>query len=138
MSKTKSETPPVEGDSPFPLTDEKALLRLYYEGSRLPSPTDGFLILLRVQPEGDGSGSILFECNSSSLRFRLDVPKATRTERAKVKAMIDDDREPKCPRHHGEQLLIRVKNDFLCPRCGVRYARHRTARQEIGPSGPAV
>ena len=121
MSQMTSDT--AEDDVPFPLTDEKALLRLYYEGSRMRSPTDGFLILLHVQPEGDGSGSLLLECNSSSLRFKLSVPKATRTERSKVKAMIDDDREPKCPRHHGEQLLTRVKDDFLCPLCGVRYAK---------------
>lgn len=123
MSKTKKDVAAVDDDTPFPLPDEKALLRLYYEGGRLPSPTDGFLILLRVQPEADGSGSILFECNSSSLRFRLNVPKATRTERTKVKAMVEGAHEPKCPRHLGEELLVRVKNDYLCPLCGVRYAK---------------
>ena len=122
MSKTKPDTTAVEEDAPFPLADEKGLLRLYYDGNRMPSPTGGFLMVLRVQPEADGSGSILLECNSSSLRYRLNVRKATRTERSKVKTMIGDGLEPRCPRH-GEQLLIRVKDDFLCPLCGVRYAR---------------
>ena len=122
MSKTKQDGAVVEGDTPFPLSDEKELLQLYYEGNRLPSPTGGFLIVLRVQPEADGSGSILLECNSSSLRYRLNVNKATRTERTKVREMIEEGREPKCPRHVS-QLLIRVKNDLLCPLCGVRFGK---------------
>ncbi len=36
--------------------------------------------------------------------------------------MIAEGREPKCPRHV-DQLLIRVKNDYLCPLCGVRFAK---------------
>ncbi len=122
MSNTKPDSVVDEAETPFPLSDEKGLLRLYYEGNRLPSPTGGFLMVLRVQPEADGSGSMLLECNSSSLRYRLNVNKATRTERAKVREMVDDGREPKCPRHV-DQLLIRVKNDFLCPLCGVRFAK---------------
>ena len=69
MSKTKPDSAVVEGDTPFPLSDEKDLLGLYYEGNRLPSPAGGFLMVLRVQPEDDGSGSILLECNTSSLRY---------------------------------------------------------------------
>ena len=122
MSKTKPDSEAVESDVPFPLSDEKDLLKLYYEGNRLPSPTGGFLIVLRVQPEDDGSGSILLECNASSLRFRLNVNKATRGERSKVKKMIDEGREPRCPRHVDE-LLIRVRDDFVCPLCGVRFAK---------------
>lgn len=122
MSKTQPDSEAVEGDAPLPLSDEKALRMLYYEGNRLPSPTGGFLMVLRVQPEDDGSGSILLECNSSSLRFRLNVNKATRGERSKVKEMIVEGREPRCPRHI-DQLLIRVRDDFLCPLCGVRFAK---------------
>ena len=106
----------------MPLSDEKGLLGVYYEGNRLPSPMGGFLMVLRVQPEEDGSGSILLECNSSSLRYRLNVNKATRTERSRVREMMAEGDEPKCPRH-GDQLLIRVKNDYLCPLCGVRFAK---------------
>ena len=122
MSKTRPDIAVVEGDTPFPLSDEKELLRLYYEGNRLPSPTGGFLMVLRVQPEADGSGSILLECNSSSLRYRLNVNKATRTERTKVRDTIEEGREPRCPRHV-DQLLFRVKNDLVCSLCGVRYGR---------------
>jgi hypothetical protein len=121
MSKTKQDSI-IDEDAPLPLSDEKGLLRFYYEGNRLPSPTGGFLMVLRVQPEDNGSGSILLECNSSSLRYRLNVNKATRTERTNVREMVDEGREPKCPRHV-DQLLIRVKNDFLCPLCGVRFAK---------------
>ena len=122
MSKTKTDSAVVEEDAPFPLSDEKSLLRLYYEGNRLPSPTGGFLMVLRVQPEADGSGSILLECNSSSLRYRLNVNKATRTERTKVRDIMEDGQEPRCPRHV-DHLLIRVRNDVLCPLCGVRYGK---------------
>ena len=63
------------------LPDEDSLLRLYYDGGRLPSPSGGFLMVLGVRPEDEGSGSILLECTASSLRYRMRVPKATRSER---------------------------------------------------------
>lgn len=108
-------------DGALPLANEKELLRLYYDGRRLPSPAGGFLILLRVQPEDDGSGALLLECNSSSLRFYLTVSKATRTERSKVKGMLDEGREPQCPRH-ATQFLIRGRRGLECQLCGVRYS----------------
>ena len=112
----------AESDQRLTLSDEESLLRLYYDGGRLPSPSGGFLIVLGVQPKDDGSGSILLECTSSSLRYQMNVPKATRSERKKVRAMIDEGSDPKCPRHQG-QLLVRIRHDLACASCGVRYAK---------------
>ena len=112
----------AEHDERLTLSDEGGLLGLYYEGGRLPSPSGGFLMVLGVRPEDEGSGSILLECTSSSLRYQMRVPKATRSERKKVPDMIDEGIDPKCPRHEG-QLLTRIRHDLACPKCGVRYAR---------------
>jgi hypothetical protein len=112
----------AETDRRLSLPDEEDLLRLYYEGGRLPSPSGGFLMVLGVQPEDEGTGSILLECTSSSLRYQMSVPKATRTERKKVRAMIDEGSDPKCPRHQG-QFLVRIRHNLACPGCGVLYAK---------------
>ena len=112
----------MESDQRLILPDEDSLLRLYYDGGRLPSPSGGFLIVLGVRPEDEGSGSILLECTSSSLRYRMSVPKATRAERKKVRDLIDEGCDPECPRHQG-QLLVRIRHDLACSRCGVRYAK---------------
>ena len=109
-------------DAAMGLSNSLDLLRLYYEGGQLPSPPGGFLMVLRVQPENDGSGSVILECTASSLRYRLDVPKATRTERKRVRDEMGERAEPKCPRHV-DQFLIRMRNDLLCPKCGVKYAK---------------
>ena len=109
-------------DTPYDIANPGDLLRLYYEGARLPSPPGGFLMVLRVQPEDDGSGSILLEGATSSLRYQLDVPKATRAERKRVRDGMQRGAEPECPRHAG-QLLVRMRNDLICPKCGVRYAK---------------
>ena len=104
------------------LPDEEGLLGLYYDGGRLPSPSGGFLMVLGVLPDDHGSGLVLLECTASSLRYQMNVPKATRTERKKVRDMIAEGGDPKCPRHYGE-LLTRIHHDLACPRCGVRYAK---------------
>ena len=112
----------AEGGQRLSLPDEDDLLGLYYEGGRLPSPSGGFLMVLGVQPEAEGSGSVFLECTSSSLRYSMSVPKATRIERKKVRDQLNDGRDPRCPRHEG-QLLTRIRHDLACPRCGVRYAK---------------
>lgn len=112
-----------EGPRILPLEDERERLEAYYEGRRMPSPMGGHLDPIRVQMEDDGSGTVILECTSSSLRFALPVKKATRTERRKVREMQDEDREPACPRHGADQLLVRVGKDLACPRCGVRYGK---------------
>ena len=106
----------------LPLPEEESLLGLYYDGGRLPSPSGGFLMVLGVLPEDEGSGLVLFECMASSLRYQMNVPKATRTERKKVRDTIIEGSDPQCPRHHGEPLT-RIHHDLACPRCGVRYAK---------------
>ena len=112
----------AESGQRLTLSDEDGLLSIYYEGGRLPSPSGGFLMVLGVQPEAEGSGSVVLECTSSSLRYRMSVPKATRSERKKVRDLIDEGGDPECPRHR-EQLLVRIRHDLSCPRCGVRYAK---------------
>ena len=112
----------AESGQRLSLPDEDNLLCLYYEGGRLPSPSGGFLMVLGVQAEAEGSGSVFLECTSSSLRYRMSVPKATRSERKKVRDLIDEGSDPECPRHR-EQLLVRIRHDLGCPRCGVRYAK---------------
>ncbi len=112
----------AESDQRLILADEDGLLSIYYEGRRLPSPSGGFLMVLGVQPEAEGAGSVFLECTSSSLRYRMSVPKATRAERKKVRDLIDEGRDPECPRHQG-QLLVRIRHDLACSRCGVRYAK---------------
>lgn len=102
----------------------KALLKRYYDGLRLESPMGGFLEPLRVRAEEDGSGTALFECSASSLRFSLAIPKATRTERKKVKDQQDAGDDPDCPRHEDPaRRLQRSGNHLICPLCGVRFGR---------------
>ena len=111
-----------EGGKRVALPNQDRLLDLYYDGVRMPSPSGGFLMVLGVQPEAEGSGSVFLECTSSSLRYRMSVPMATRSERKKVRDLIDQGGDPECPRHQGE-LLVRIRHDLACPRCGVRYAK---------------
>jgi hypothetical protein len=123
MTNTRSDQSVTEESAErLTLPDEDGLLGLYYDGGRLPSPSGGFLMVLGVQPEAEGSGSVFLECTSSSLRYRMTVPKATRSERKKVRDLIDEGGDPECPRHQG-QLLVRIRHDLACPRCGVRYAK---------------
>jgi len=116
------EPPDTIQHEPLDLDNEADVLRNYYEGAQLPSPMDGFLAVIHVQPHEDGSGTVLFECLSSSLRFKMPIKKATRTERTRVKAAIDSGLDPSCPRHV-ETRLKRVGPNWVCPSCGVRYAR---------------
>ena len=83
----------------------------------------GFLEPLRVRVEKDGSGTALFECSASSLRFELRLPKASTTERKKVKEAQDEGIEPDCPRHPSGTRLQRVDRYMVCPLCGVRFGR---------------
>lgn len=102
----------------------KQLLRRYYAGGRMDSPMGGFLEPLGVTPQGDGSGMALFECSTSSLRFTLTIPKATRTETKAVKDALAAGDDPACPRHvDPPRKLQRVGGQLVCAACGVRYGK---------------
>lgn len=105
------------------LDNEKSLLKQYYAGQRMESPAGGFLILLRVRPLEDGSATALLECSASSLRYELAIPKATRTEKKKVKDQLEAGRDPDCPRHGPGQLLTRAGKELVCSACGVTYGK---------------
>ena len=87
------------------------------------SPMDGFLAPLRVRSNDDGSGTVVFECSASSLRFELAIPSATRGEKKKVKKVQEEGEDPNCPRHDPPQHLNRVGPYLVCPLCGVRYGK---------------
>ncbi len=121
--KSKKHTSGPLGEGSLPAKEEETLRQLYYAGAQLPSPMGGFLEVLHVQSEEDGSGTVIFECLSSSLRFRLPLKAATRTERKKVRDRIDAGMDPECPRHEEGRRLQRVGRNLICSACGVRYAK---------------
>ena len=84
----------------------------------------GFLEALHVRQESDGSGRVLMECNASSIRYELPIPKATTRERTLVREQQDEGLEPTCPRHSDPIRRLQRAGQFLiCPLCGVRYGR---------------
>jgi ribosomal protein S27AE len=104
---------------------EKArqLLKEYYAGQRMESPNGGFLILLGIRPQEGGTAVGVFECSASSLWYEIVIPKATRTERKKVRDVLQQDGDPDCPRHGPDFRLARAGKNLVCSRCGVAYAR---------------
>lgn len=107
----------------WPLDNEKQLLKAYYAGKRMESPNGGFLILLGVRALEGGVAIAIFECSASSLRYEMEIPKATRTERKQVRDALDEGDDPDCPRHGEGARLVRAGKDLVCPACGVAYAR---------------
>jgi hypothetical protein len=57
------------------------------------------------------------------LRYEIEIPKATRTERQKVRNAMDEGEDPDCPRHGMGTRLVRAGRDLVCMACGVAYAR---------------
>jgi hypothetical protein len=112
----------VLGDA-LQLDNEKLLLKQYYGGQRMESPNGGFLMLLGVRPAEGGSSIGIFECSASSLRYELEIPKPTRTEKAKVKAATDAGEDPDCPRHGQGLRLVRTGKDLVCIACGIAYGK---------------
>ena len=105
------------------LDNEKDVLKAYYAGQRIESPMGGYLMLLGIRAVEGGGAIAIFECSASSLRFEVEIPKATRTERKKVREVLDDGDDPDCPRHGAGQRLVRAGKDLVCTACGVAYAR---------------
>lgn len=103
--------------------NKKQLLKQYYTGQRMDSPNGGYFMLLGIRPGETGNALGIFECSASSLRYELVIPKATRTERKKVRDVIDGGKDPDCPRHGPSARLVRVGRNLVCTDCGVAYAR---------------
>jgi len=104
------------------LDNEEQLLKQYYSGQRVESPNGGFLMLLAVRGNENGSATAIFECNVSSLRYELPISKATRTERKKVRDVLKAGGDPSCPRHGDAYRLVRAAKEMVCPACGIGYA----------------
>lgn len=104
------------------LDNEKQLLKQYYAGQQMESPNDGFLMLLGIRQE-DAGATAIFECSATSMRYEIPIPKATRTERKKVKDVIQAGDDPDCPRHGPGTRLVRAGPILVCSRCGVPYGR---------------
>ena len=107
----------------LPIDYQKQVLKQYYAGARMDSPNGGFLILLGIRPGEAGTAVGLLECSVSSLRYRIVIPKATKTERKKIKNVLDAGDDPDCPRHGPGTRLVRAGKNFVCNACGVAYAR---------------
>ena len=105
------------------LDDDKALLKAYYAGHRMESPNGGYLMLLGIHPVEGGAAVGIFECSASSLRYEIEIPKATRTERKKVRDVLDEGDDPDCPRHGQGARLVRAGRDLVCTACGIAYAK---------------
>jgi len=118
-----SEPPAGSPTNPIPLPRSKKTLEIYYAGKRLESPLGGFLDVLGNRGWKDGKGRVLFECNTSSLRFVLVIPKATKTEKAAVKEALEAGDDLFCPRHGADQRLSKSGKDWICPLCGVSYGK---------------
>lgn len=110
-------------DGTLVLVEDKVLLKAYYAGQQLPSPMGGFLMLLGIRPGPDGGAAALFECSASSLRYTLQIPKATRSERSAVREVQDAGEDPDCPRHGPGQRLVRAGPHLVCQLCGVSFAK---------------
>ena len=104
------------------LDNEKQLLKQYYGGQQIESPNGGFLMLLGIR-QGDDGATAIFECSATSMRYEVPIPKATRTERKKVKEEVDAGGDPDCPRHGPGTRLVRAGRDLVCSRCGVAYGK---------------
>ena len=111
----------AEGNLKLSPSQTKHLLAAYYEGTRLPSVAGGFFQILRVKSEEDGSGVVLLECGSSSLRYLMKIPKAKSVEKKDIQVEMKGGRELQCPRHLA-QPLNRLGNRYVCRKCGVTYA----------------
>jgi len=118
-----SEAPAGSPTNPIPLPKSKKILERYYRGKRLESPLGGFLDVLGIREGKDGIGRVLFECNTSSLRFVLKIPKATKVERASIKEALEAGDDLFCPRHGFDQRLSKSGKNWICPLCGVSYGK---------------
>ena len=122
---TNLATEPLAGSpaNPIPLPKAKKVLQRYYGGGRLSSPLGGLFDVLGVREGDGGTGRVLLECNTSSLRFVLEIPKATRIERAAIKEALQAGDDLFCPRHGTDQRLSKSGKNWVCSECGVPYGK---------------
>ena len=118
-----AEPPAGSPTNPIPLPKSKKILERYYAGKRLESPIGGFLDFLGVREGKDGKGRVLLECNTSSLRYVLYVPKPNKAEKDAVKKALDAGEDLFCPRHGSEQRLSKSGKNWFCPLCGVSFGK---------------
>jgi hypothetical protein len=121
--KVTTEEPTGSPSNPIPLPKSKKILERYYAGKRLDSPLGGQLDLLGIREGDDGKGRVLLECNTSSLRFVLIIPKATRAEKAEMKGVIAKGDDLFCPRHGPEVPLTKSGKNWVCQLCGVSFGK---------------
>jgi len=121
--KVVAEPPAGSPSNPIPLPKSKKFFESYYAGKRLDSPLGGQFDLLGIREGEDGKGRVLLECNASSLRFVLVVPKATRNEKAEVKVAIENGDDLFCPRHGTTERLSKSGKNWICSLCGVSYGK---------------
>lgn len=121
--KAIAEPPPGSPTNPIPLPKSKKTLERYYAGRRLESPLGGQFDILGIREGEDKKGRVMLECNVSSLRFVLVIPKATRKERSETKAAIEAGDDLYCPRHGEEQRLSKSGKEWVCTLCGVSYGK---------------
>lgn len=121
--KALAEPPPGSPANPIPLPKTKKTLEAYYAGKRLESPQGGHLDILGIREGSTGLGRVLMECNTSSLRFVLRIPKATKTEKADIKKLIEAGEDLFCPRHGDDQRLTKSGKNWICALCGISYGK---------------
>jgi len=121
--KANSEAPAGSPTNPIRLPRSKKTLERYYAGRRLDSPMGGQLEVLGVREGKNGTGRILLECNTSSLRYVLLIPKATKAEKDRVKEVLAAGEDPSCPRHGPDQILSKSGKNLVCALCGVPYGK---------------
>ncbi|MFO8175903.1 MAG: hypothetical protein ACQET1_07815 [Gemmatimonadota bacterium] len=117
------EPPPGSPGNPIQLPKDKKLLQKYYAGERLPSPMGGHLDVLGVREGEKGMGRVLLECNASSLRFVMEIPRATRAEKEKVKELVQQGGDPHCPRHGPYHPLSKSGKEWVCSLCAISYGK---------------
>jgi len=110
-------------DGVLVLEEDKFLQKAYYAGQQMHSPMGGFLQLLGVRSRDDGGAIALLECSASSLRYLMELAKASKGERTHVRAAQERGEDPDCPRHGTGVRLFRAGKDLVCPLCGIAYGR---------------
>ena len=118
-----AEAPAGSPSNPIHLPRSQKVLEAYYGGKRLESPLGGQLDVLGVREGNNATGRVLLECNASSLRYVLIIPKATPEEKARVEKALEAGEDLYCPRHGPGRPLAKSGKSWHCPRCGVVFLK---------------